>query len=176
MLDELLENNRRFAAGDRGQLPPLPRRGLVVLTCMDHRIDPAQALGLELGDAMVIRNPGGRVTPAFVRNLSVLDRVAAKAGSGLAELELILMQHTECGAGNLAGEHDDLLAAQFEIAPEEVEGKAPTDPREGVRIDVEVLAADPSVPGPLSVAGVVYDTRTGRVELVERRSPLREPA
>lgn len=174
MLDELLENNRRFAAEDRGELPPLPRRGLVVLTCMDHRIDPSRALGLELGDAMVMRNPGGRVTPGFVRNLSILDRVAAKAGSGVEQLELVLMQHTECGAGSLAGADDELLAEHFGIAPDEVAVKFPSDPYAGVRVDIDVLAADPSVPAPLSVTGLVYETRTGRVELVERR--LREAA
>lgn len=176
MLEELLENNRRFAAEERVELPPLPRRGLVVLTCMDHRIDPLAALGLELGDAMVIRNPGGRVTPGFIRNLSILDRVAAKAGSGLGELELVLIQHTECGAGNLAGEHDELLAEHFGISVGELEAKAPKNPHEGIRADIEALAADRSVPDPLSVTGLVYETASGRLELVERRSPLRDPA
>ena len=176
MLDELLEANERFTAQDRGELPSLPRRGIVVLTCMDHRIEPLQALGLELGDAMVIRNPGGRVTPGFLRNLAILDRVAAKAGAGLGQLELVVMQHTECGAGNLAAAHDDLLAEHFEVAADEVAGKAPADPHEGVRVDIEALAADPGVPDSLSVTGLVYETATGRVELVERRSPLRGPA
>jgi carbonic anhydrase len=135
-------------------LPPLPRRNLVILTCMDHRIDPLAALDLELGDAMVIRNPGGRVTPDLIQSLEILDQVARNRGSALAELELVLMQHTDCGANSLTS----------------------TQPRDGVRADLEALAAAESIPDGLSVVGLVYDTATGRVEEVERRSPLRAQA
>jgi carbonic anhydrase len=151
MLDELLERNGRFAQHELGELPSLPARGLVVLTCMDHRIDPAAALGLELGDAMVLRNAGGRVTPAFLDDLDILSQVVARRGGTPDRLELVLMQHTECGASELTG----------------------TEPHEGVRADIEALAADSRVPGSLSITGLVYETSTGRVELVERRSPLR---
>ena len=150
--DSLLEGNRAYAERGVGELPPLPRRALVVLTCMDHRIDPAAALGLELGDAMVLRNPGGRVTPQVIEDLETLDRIAGARGASLADLELVLMQHTLCGANALTS----------------------TEPREGVRADLETLASDPSVPGSISVTALVYDTETGRVELVERRAPLRE--
>jgi carbonic anhydrase len=134
------------------ELPSLPRRGLVIVTCMDHRVDPLAALDLELGDAMVIRNPGGRVTPALVEDLGALDLVARDRGSSLADLELVLMEHTDCGANKLTS----------------------TDPREGVRADIEALAGHSSVPGSLAVRGVLYDTATGRVEEIERRSSLRE--
>src|SRR5689334_23652269 len=101
MLDDLLQANERYAEAEFGELPSLPSRGLVILTCMDHRLDPLAALGLEPGDAMVIRNAGGRVTPAFLRDLRILELVAAKRGGSLDELELVLMQHTQCGAGSL---------------------------------------------------------------------------
>ncbi|HKH23074.1 MAG TPA: carbonic anhydrase [Solirubrobacterales bacterium] len=149
--DTLLERNRAYAERGVGELPPLPRRGLVVLTCMDHRIDPIAALGLELGDAMVLRNPGGRVTPELINDLETLDRVARARGSDLAALELVLMQHTECGANALTS----------------------TDPHEGVRRDIEGLAAHTAIPDSFSVTGLVYETATGRVQLLERRSPLR---
>lgn len=151
MLEELFRNNEGFAAAGPGELPKLPRRGLVIVTCMDHRIDPAAALGLDLGDAMVLRNPGGRVTPQLIEDLDVLDQVARERDSALGELELVLMQHTECGANALSS----------------------TDPHDGVRGDIEALATDTSVPDSLSVTGLVYETATGRVELVERRAPLR---
>ena len=136
-------------------LPKLPRRGLVVLTCMDHRVDPAAALGLELGDAMVLRNAGGRVTPAVLDELEVLDRIAAKQGASVADLELVLMQHTECGAAL--------------VTPE-----VPDDPAERVRLDIEALEADSRVPDSLAVTGLIYETASGRVEPVEKRSRLRQ--
>ncbi len=151
MIDELLERNRDFAEGARPDLGPLPRRGLVILTCMDHRVDPQAALGLEAGDAMVLRNPGGRVNDALLDDLEVLDQVARKRGSALGELELILMEHTECGANALTS----------------------TDPHDGVRADLDALAANPGLPDSLGVTGLVYDVNTGRAELVERRAPLR---
>jgi carbonic anhydrase len=138
-------------------LPALPRRGLVVLTCMDHRVDPAGALGLELGDAMVLRNAGGRVTPAVIEELGVLEKVAEKRGGSLAELELVLMQHTECGAAL--------------VAPD-----VPDDPADRVRLDIEALEADPRLPDSLAVTGLVYETATGRVEQVEKRARLRAQA
>lgn len=173
MLDELLKGNERFAEGWSGELPLLPRRGLVVLTCMDHRVDPLAALGLEPGDAMVLRNAGGRVTPAFLRDLRILELVAAKRGGSFAELELVLMQHTQCGAGALAGEHHALLSDHLGCSAEELGARSPSDPYEGVRVDIELLAAEDALPESLSVTGLVYDVEDGRVELVERRSPLR---
>jgi carbonic anhydrase len=150
--DELLDRNRAYAESAPRDLEPLPRSGLVILTCMDHRVDPVAALGLGLGEAMVLRNPGGRVTPALVEDLLVLDQVARRRGASLAELELILMQHTDCGANSLTD----------------------TDPYEGIRADIETLAASQTVPDSLSVTGLVYDTASGRLELIERRAPRRE--
>ena len=157
------------------ELPPLPRKGLVILTCMDHRVDPLAALDLEVGDAMVLRNAGGRVTPAFLRDLEVLGRVAAKRGGDLGELELILMQHTSCGAGSLAEDDPERAAAYLGVPADRLEERSPTDPWAGVRADVEVLAADQSVPGSITVTGVVYDVDARTVETVERRAPLRAP-
>lgn len=144
MLDRLLAGNEEFARHAPGDLPKLPRRELVVLTCMDHRIDPAGALGLELGDAMVIRNAGGRVTPAFLDDLGTLAQIVEKRGSSLADLRLLLVHHTDCGAAAIAGV---------------------TDPSEAIRDDLEALEADPRVPADLSVTGMIYDTPTGRITL-----------
>ena len=172
---ELLERNARFAESQHEELPDVPALRTLLLTCADHRVDPAKVLGLELGDALVIRNGGGRVTPAVIQNLAVLSEVARTAGADPEGFELILMQHTQCGVGRLAGpEYADALAAYFGVSPEEVEDKSPADPYEGVRVDIEVLASNPLVPGTLSVTGLVYDLKTGRAEVVERRAPLRE--
>jgi carbonic anhydrase len=174
MLDELLDRNRTYAERHRDGLPSLPRRDLVVLTCLDHRIDPAAALGLEVGDAAVIRNAGGRVTPSFLQNLAMLGLVAQTRGGEASSFELVLMQHTECGIGGLAAEHSDALAAYFEVPADQLGAKAPADPYEGIRVDIEALASNPAVPSSLSVSGLVYDVATGQVEPVERRAPLRD--
>jgi len=177
-LDELLDRNRRIAEGADGELPALPRSRLVVLACMDHRVDPAAVLGLELGDAVVIRNPGGRVTPAFVQQLEVLTRVFPQVAAGEDSFELALIQHTECGFARLSGaeEHRGLVAGYFGVPPERLGERAPGDPYEGVRADIELLAGEESVPGSLAVAGLVYEMGSRRLELVERRAPLRPPA
>jgi carbonic anhydrase len=140
---------------------------------MDHRIDPLAALGLELGDAMVLRNAGGRVTPAFLRDLEMLELVTRKRGGDPGELELILMQHTKCGAGSLAEDDPERVAAYLGVTAEGLEERSPTDPYEGTRADIELLAAEESVPGSITVTGMVYDVDTGRAETVERRAPLR---
>ena len=144
MLDRLLAANEEFAQNEPADLPALPRRNLVILTCMDHRVAPLSALGLEPGDAMVIRNAGGRVTPAFLDDLEILAKVAEARGGNLADLELLLIQHTDCGAAKVAGV---------------------TDPGEALRADIGTLAADPRVPEGLSVTGLIYDTATGRITL-----------
>jgi putative intracellular protease/amidase/carbonic anhydrase len=171
-----------FAAQDKRaaeltvpELPSLPRRGLVVLTCLDHRIDPIAALGLELGDAAIIRNAGGRVTPSFLQNLALLGLVARSRGGDPSTFELILMQHTKCGVGGLGEEHEDALASYFGVPADLLAAKSPSDPYKGIRVDIEALAANPAAPASLTVEGRVYDVDSGRTELVERREPLRAP-
>ncbi len=177
-LDELLDRNRRIARGSGAELPKLPRRRLVVLACMDHRVDPAEVLGLDLGDAAVIRNPGGRVTPAFLQQLEVLGRVFPQVGAGEERFELALIQHTECGFARLSGddEHRELVSGYFGVAPERLAERAPGDPYEGVRADIELLARDERVPAELAVSGLVYVLESRLLELVERREPLRAQA
>ena len=87
-LEELLARNAERARPAGEELPALPRRRLVVLTCVDHRVDPAHVLGLELGDAVVVRNPGGRVTPAFLRDLAILARVFPQIAEAGERFEL----------------------------------------------------------------------------------------
>lgn len=174
-LDELLDRNRRIAEDSGGELPTLPRRRLAVLACMDHRVDPATVLGLELGDAVVIRNPGGRVTPSFLQQLEVLARVFPQVDADEEPFELALIQHTECGFARLsaAEEHRELVSGYFGVPPERLGERAPGDPYEGVRADIALLAGDERVPGSLAVTGLVYEMGSRRLELVERRAPLR---
>jgi carbonic anhydrase len=174
-LEELLARNERHAERAEGELPALPRRRLVVLTCVDHRVDPAHVFGLELGDAVVVRNPGGRVTPSFLRDLAILARVFPEIAEEGERFELALIQHTECGFGRLDEEaNGDLLADYFGVPVGEMPGRhLSDDPHAGVRADLDLIAADHSVPASLAVSGLVYEIATGRAELVERRDPLR---
>jgi carbonic anhydrase len=172
--DDFLKRNERFAETDHEELPFLPRLSALVLTCADHRVDPAHVLGLELGEAVVIRNGGGRVTPAALLNMGMLAAVRETDPNPPESFELILMQHTDCGVGRLMAEHADALAVYFGVDPEEVPEQFPDDPYKGIRLDIEKLGANPLIPASLSVSGFVYDVKTGRAELVERRAPLRD--
>jgi len=174
--DELLTRNERFAEADHEELGFLPTLSTLILTCADHRVDPAHTLGLELGEAVMIRNGGGRVTPAAIQNMAMLAAVRHTDPNAPEQFELILMQHTDCGVGRLMADHTDALAAYFGVAPEEVPAQSPDDPYRGIRVDMEKLASNPLIPASLSVSGFVYDVKTGRAELVERRAPLRDDA
>jgi carbonic anhydrase len=147
---------------------------MCVVTCPDPRVDPAHVLGLELGDAAVVRAAAGRVSPIVMQQLLFLARTGAAIGQRQDGLELVLLQHTDCGIRHFLGDQDrDALAAFLGCTPDELDAKAIADPRGGVRVDIEALAANPLLPASLSVTGMVYDVASGLVEIVERRSPLR---
>ena len=177
-IEELLARNARIAYGSGRELPPAPGHRLVVLTCMDHRVDPAHVFGLALGEGAVIRNPGGRVTPGFLQQLEILGRVFPQLHEGQDPFELLVVQHTECGFGRLDdAEHAELLASYFAVPVQEVPRRhLRDDPYAGVRADLELLAASPAAPDALHVSGLVYDLASRRAELVERRAPLRSAA
>lgn len=173
-VEELLERNTRFAERHQAGRPPLPRLRTCVVTCPDPRVDPAQVLGLELGDAAVVRAAAGRVSPIVLQQLLFLQATAAAAGAAQEGFELVLMQHTDCGIMHFtAPESRDGLAAFLGCTVDELDGKAVTDPRAAVRVDIDALAANPLIPDSLSVTGLVYDVDTGHAELIERRAPLR---
>jgi carbonic anhydrase len=171
---ELLQRNETFAAHHRPEPSALPRLGTCVVSCPDPRVDPAQVLGLELGDAAVVRAAAGRISPIVLQQLAFLAATGEAIGAGDAPFELVLMQHTDCGIRHFTGaDAREGLAAFLGCSVGELEGKAVTDPHAAVRVDIDTLAANPLIPADLSVTGLVYDVHTGRAELVERRSPLR---
>jgi carbonic anhydrase len=173
-IEQLLARNAAFAEQRHEQLPFLPRLRTCIVTCPDSRVDPYAVLGLELGDAAVVRAAAGRISPIVLQQLLFLQAVGAAGGIDDAGLELVLMTHTDCGITHLQGpEHRDALAAFLGCTPGELEQKSVADPYGAVRVDIEWLAANPLLPASLSVTGLVYDVKTGRAELVERRAPLR---
>lgn len=166
-ISTLQERNRAFAtAFSAGDLPMRPRMWTVVLTCLDARVVPSEFLGLELGDAFVIRNAGGRVTSALVEDLAILSSLGAHMpGGAQPPLELILIRHTNCGMARLAGppvQQD--VAARLGLSEEKVAALAVTDEAATVRADVEQLRSLDRLPDGLVVSGHVYDVATGQLE------------
>ena len=166
-LEMLEKRNQEFAAHQfTTGLTPLGTLKTMIISCVDARVDPAHILGLEPGDAMVIRSIGGRVTPATLQTISMLLSIGANSGT----MTLIVLHHTQCGITRMVG-RPDLLADYFQIDPAELEAKAITDPRSAVAVDVAVLKANPlTSEWPLS--GLVYDVNTGLVETVVAPDPL----
>ncbi|HUB41446.1 MAG TPA: carbonic anhydrase [Streptosporangiaceae bacterium] len=159
--DELVERNSRFAAGGTFAGLPFPtNRTLRVVGCVDSRVDPSDVLGLELGEAVVMRNIGGRVTPATLRSWALLGRLGQGQPPGGV---MVVLQHTDCGIRRLA-DFPEQLAEYFEIPVGDLQGKAVRDPYAAVRIDVDI--ARRVLPPSLLVAGAVYDVNTGLIEVV----------
>jgi carbonic anhydrase len=181
-LDSMLERNKDFAAQQSAAgtlMPSLPRatpnlRALII-GCADMRVDPAHVLGIKPGEAVVIRNIGGRITPGLLEQLGLLGRIGEVAGAipgGGGEFHIIVLHHTDCGITRLAGE-PAMLAHYFQVREEELKAKAVTDPRAAVAVDVASLRAIPALPGAWLLSGLVYNVATGLVEIVVPPAPIR---
>ena len=180
--DNMLQRNQNFAAeqATAGTLMPslpraLPNVKAIIIGCADMRVDPAHVLGIKPGEAVVIRNIGGRITPGLLEQLGLLGRIGEVAGEiagGGSEFHLILLQHTDCGITRLAGDRA-LLTHYFQIQEENLKAKAVTDPRAAVAVDVAYLRAIPALPGEWLVSGLVYDVATGLVEVVVPPAAIR---
>jgi carbonic anhydrase len=171
----LLERNLELSTDlSRRSFTLTPDLHALVLTCADHRVDPAQVLGLKLGEAVVLRNPGGRVTPAFISELAVLATVAQLEGLETG-FELIIMHHTDCGLSRLdEPEQRGLMAYYLGVDENDVATKHLTDPVASARADLELLRANPLIPRALIASAVTYDIATGRVQVVSPPAPLGE--
>ena len=176
-LPVLLERNRSITdAFTDGDLLIRPRLSTIVLTCVDSRVDLAHIFDLGLGDAVVIRNAGGRVTPAVMGDLAVLGVLAANMpGASPMQPELVVMHHTDCGMGRLADPTvQQQVAKRLGLSVEEAAALAITDPTKSVRADIERLRRTPGAPAELVVSGLVYNVAAGTVEQVVAPAPLRE--
>ncbi|WP_292989626.1 carbonic anhydrase [Mycobacterium sp.] len=171
---ELAQRNAVFAAsGHDSGLTINPRGNMMIVGCVDPRVDPAHVLGLSNGEAAIIRNVGGRITPATLRTMTMLGKVGqANADTHVpGTWNLVIMHHTDCGMTDLAP-YPELLAAYFEVDEDQLPGKWITDPHSSIRVDVAVILA--ALTGSdFLVSGLVYDVATGRVEVVEPPTPLR---
>jgi carbonic anhydrase len=167
-IDSALERNRAFAAagGHQGAVA-FPELRLFVVTCLDPRVDPARFLGLELSDAMVVRNVGGRVTPEVINDVAFIGQIAENVLPDGPLFEVAVIHHTQCGAGALA---DDTFRRSYaertgsdETALRE---RAILDPGATVTSDVERLRSASAVSSRIAVSGHVYDVETGLVESI----------
>jgi carbonic anhydrase len=181
-LDSMLERNKDSAAQQSAAgtlMPSLPRAlpnvKAIIIGCADMRVDPAHVLGIKPGEAVVIRNIGGRITPGLLEQLSLLGRIGEVAGEipgGGGEFHIILLQHTDCGITRLAGD-PAMLPHYFQIQEGELKQKAVTDPRIAVAGDVTSLRAIPALPGKWLISGLVYDVATGLIEIVVPPAAIR---
>jgi carbonic anhydrase len=181
-LDSMLKRNKDFAAQQSaaGTLMPslpqaMPNVKAIIIGCADMRVDPAHVLGIKPGEAVVIRNIGGRITPGLLEQLGLLGRIGEVAGAnpgGGGEFHIVVLQHTDCGITRLAGD-PAMLTHYFQVQEGELKKKAVTDPRAAVAVDVAVLRSIPALPDQWLISGLVYDVATGLVEIVVPPMPIR---
>jgi carbonic anhydrase len=168
-LDPLLQRNQAFArAGAHQGLSPMPSHQLFIVSCIDPRVDPAHMLGAGPGDALVLRNAGGRVTNEVIEEIAFIAALTENMfGDDAPPFEVAVIHHTSCGTRFLAD--DDFrrsFAARIDADETELAAAAVTNPIESIRRDVEKLLASPLVPSRVAVSGHVYDVDTGLVESV----------
>ncbi len=166
----LLEHNEQFARTYAPVPLGLPAAQVIVITCLDHRIDPAGVLGLKPGDAPVLRNAGGRVTQPIIEEIAYLAFLGGKLAGGRADdvrVEVAVIHHTQCGTGFLA-DADFRREASAATGVDETALKATAvdDPQATVATDVELLRSSRLLPAGISVSGHVYDLETGRITTV----------
>jgi carbonic anhydrase len=158
--DSLLKNNEAYASSfDKGDLPLPPGRKVAVLACMDARLDPARILGLEEGDAHVIRNAGGVASDDAIRSLALSQHL-------LGTEEIVLLHHTDCGM--LTFTDEDFAQKMETETGNRPEWRAHSfkDLDQDVRDTVQRIKESPFVPSTDNIRGFVYEVETGRVREV----------
>jgi carbonic anhydrase len=161
-LDRILQANRAFAGSfDGSALEIPPARPVLAITCIDARLDPAQMLGLEIGDAHVIRNAGGRVTEDAIRSAVISSWL-------LGTREFLVIHHTDCGMTKFT---DDVLHGMIRDATgidvSDQDYLAFTDLEQSVRDDVARLRDVKTLPEGVTVTGLVCDVRSGELREVD---------
>ena len=164
-IDELLQRNKAFAGTDLKDrvpaIPFIPNLQVYVITCIDPRVDPAGILGLELGDAIVERNVGGRVTQAVIQDVAWISYLHEVKTPDADWFELAIIHHTDCGSGFFADPALRRGFAERGFDEKALAGLPVTHPEETVRIDVERLSREPSISPRINISGYSYDVGTG---------------
>ena len=142
-------------------LPIKPKTKVAIVTCMDSRLHVAQALGLALGDAHILRNAGGRVTEDMIRSLVISQQQ-------LGTREIVVLHHTDCGAQTFKNEEfAAYLHKELGVDVSNQDFLPFTDVEESVREDMALLRQSPLIPADVKISGAVYDVDTGRMTVVE---------
>ncbi len=157
---DIIEGSDAYtAAFSYGSLSALPQSRLVIVTCMDTRINPLAIFGLDIGEAHVLRNAGARITPDVIRSL-------IKSINQLEVERIAVMHHTDCGAAKI---RLDALRTAVTAAtgndPEDVEFHLIDEPGAALAEDIELVRSCPYLPVGTAVAGLVYDVHTGVVRV-----------
>jgi carbonic anhydrase len=173
-IDPLLERNKHFAATNAREGAGISAKHKVyVITCLDPRTDPSAFLELAVGDAMVIRNAGGRVSPDVLTDLAYIGYLSKAVSPGGPRFEVAVIHHTDCGThfladadfrrgfADLIGGDDAVLAAEAVVHPEQT-----------VRADVQLLRSSTILPATITVSGHVYDVNTGLITTIIPAAPM----
>lgn len=138
-------------------LPLRPKTRVAIVTCMDSRLHVAQALGLALGDAHILRNAGGRVTEDMIRSLVISQQQ-------LGTREIVVLHHTDCGAQTFTNQaFASQLKEALQVDVAHLDFLPFSDVEESVREDIALLKASPLIPEDVEIFGAVYDVDTGRM-------------
>lgn len=161
--NEFLESNQKFSMNfSQGNLPMPPRCHVAVVTCMDARLHPEKFLGLEIGDAHVIRNAGGRVSPDAIRSLVISQRL-------LGTTEVVVIHHTDCGMLTFTNEElSQKIKKELNVDTSGMDFLPFKDLEKSVREDVEIVRSSPLIPKNFPVSGAIYDVRSGKLIEVVR--------
>jgi carbonic anhydrase len=173
-IDPTLDRNRAFAAaGGHDGAVVFPTLRLFVITCLDPRVDPAHFLDLGLGEAIVVRNVGGRVTPEVINDIAFIGQIAESVIPDGPLFEVAVIHHTQCGSAALA---DDAFRRSYadRIGADEagLREHAVLDPSSTVISDVEQLRCADAISPRIPVSGHIYDVVTGLVETVAHPQSL----
>ena len=161
--DEFSAANRSYTRSfQHGHLPMPPARQVAVLTCMDARLHPEKFLGLEVGDAHMIRNAGGRASDDAIRSLVISQQL-------LGTNEVVVIHHTDCGM--LTFSNADLaskLQKELGVDVGDHDFLPFPDLEQSVRDDVKTLRSSPLIPSGVAISGAIYDVRTGELRTIVR--------
>ncbi len=172
-LETLYQRNAAFAASfDQGDLPIKPNLSTLILTCVDARLGPEHIVGLDLGDALVLRNVGARVTDTVGLEVAMLWQLMTMASGSPPNMHLVIIQHTQCGMARFAvPDVAEQITARFGT-PDVVATYGISDLDETVAGDVARLRDNHVVPRELAVSGHIYDVARGRLREVVAPQPL----